>query len=195
MAYKRKPYRYKLRYKILFWSLIGMIIFSIASIFFNQPSTGTIIKSTLEDSPRAVDVAKTNVITTKYFQLTYDAGLDTVSDISAQDQTALEVYRVARSDTTGRRTFVITVKKLPPGGLAEESSYKLRQINPATYRESNETLGELPFVVMEKLDGTELTAFTAGDGKFAMLAYTLAVPDTKVRDEAAELLEQFRWLN
>src|SRR5690606_32391365 len=103
MAYKRKRYRYKLRYKLIFWSLIGMLLFSVATIFMNRPSTGTIIKPALSDSPPASDPTKTNTITTKYFSLIYDAGLDTVSNISSDDRTALEVYRVARSDVTGRR--------------------------------------------------------------------------------------------
>ncbi len=172
-----------------------MIIFSIATILMNRPSTATIVKPSLEDRPTAEKASKTNTITAKHFSLTYDAGLDTVSDISQGDQTALEVYRVARSNVTGRRTFVVTIKNLPSGGMSEESSYRLRQINPGMYRESNETFGDKPFVVTEKLDGTELTAFSVHGNKLAMLAYTLATPEADLRKEAAELLGNFRWLD
>lgn len=192
---KHKRYKYKLWFKLLLWSLAGMIIFSIAAVLMNRPSTAVIVKPSLEDNPRAEGPAKTNVITTKYFRLAYDAGLDTVSDISAGDKTALEVYRVARSDTSGRRTFVITIKPLPVGGMSEESSYKLRQINPGTYRESHEIFGGDTFTVMEKLDGSELTAFSSHGGRLAMLAYTLDTPGADLRAEAAELLGSFDWLN
>lgn len=192
MAYKRKRYRYKLRFKIIFWSLILMIIFSIATIFMNQPSSGTIVKHSLQDE-RVEQTAKTNTMTAKHFSLEYDASLDTVSDISQQDTAALEVYRVARSDTSGRRIFVITIKQLPTGGMSEESSYKLRRTNPSMYREGSKTAGDNSFVTFEKTDGTELTAFAASNGKLAMLAYTLQAPGGDLHKEAEELLSNFRW--
>lgn len=170
-----------------------MILFSVALIFMNQPSTGTIIKPTLEDEVQ-VESSKTNTITAKYFSLTYDAGLDTVSDISSTDKTAYEVYRVARSDITGRRTFVITVKTVP-GGMSEESSYKFRHIHPETYRQSSETFGDLSFVLFEKLDGSEMTGFVSHGDYYAMLAYTLDAPGGNLYDEAKELFQRFRWNN
>lgn len=195
MAYRRKPYRYKLRYKLLLLSFIGMLIFSLATIFMNKPSTATIIKPSLGDEPAPAETAKTNTITTKYFQLVYDAGLDTVSNISSDDSTALEVYRVARSDTTGRRIFVIVIKDLPAGGAGEESSYKFRHIHPETYRESSQMIGQVQFVLFEKLDGSELTAFAVRGGQMAMLTYSLQTPDGKLYDEAVKLLDNFSWNN
>lgn len=192
MAYKRKRYRYKLRFKILFWSLIGMVIFSIAAIFMNQPSSGTIVKHSLQDE-RIEQSEKTNTMTAKHFSLTYDAALDTVSDISQQDTAAHEVYRIARSDVSGRRIFVITIKQLPAGGMSEESSYKLRRTNPTLYKEGAITAGDNSFVTFEKTDSTELTAFAAYEGKLAMLAYTLQAPDGALHAEAEELLRNFRW--
>lgn len=172
-----------------------MIIFSIASIFMNKPSKATIVKSTVEDTSTAAKIEKTNTIKAKYFSLDYDAGLDTVSNISAGDKTALEVYRVARSDTSGRRTFVITIKSLPKGGMSEESSYKLRHINPDTYNENTKEYGGQSFVVFDKKDGSESTAFIANGDKLAILAYTLATPNGDLEEESAELFSAFRWVN
>lgn len=172
-----------------------MIIFSIANIFMNRPSTGTIIKPSLADNPVPTAPEGTNTITAKHFRLVYDSGLDTVSNISSDDRSALEVYRVARSDTTGRRTFVITIKNLPVGGMGEESSYKLRQSQPGTYRQSSQTVGGIAYVLFEKTDGTELTAFTSDSGRLAMLAYTLDAPAGDLHEEATSLLGQFSWLN
>ncbi len=169
-----------------------MILFSIATIFMNRPTSGTIIKHSLQDE-RIEQREKTNTITAKHFSLAYDASLDTVSDISQHDGTALEVYRVARSDTSGRRIFVITIKPLPPGGMSEESSYKFRQTNPSLYLAGAKTAGDNSFVTFEKTDGSELTAFASYDGKLAMLAYTLQAPDGNLADEAGELLRNFRW--
>lgn len=170
-----------------------MIVFSIALSFMNRPTTGTIVKHSLEDRPQAEQAEKTNTITGKHFSLTYDATLDTVSNISQQDTTALEVYRVARSDVDGRRIFVITIKPLPAGGMSEESSYKFRHINPDKYKEGAATHGDIPFVTFEKTDGGELVAFAAHDGKLAMLAYTLQAPGGDLHAESAELFAAFRW--
>lgn len=172
-----------------------MIIFSVANIFMNRPATGVVVRPSLEDSPRAKEVAKTNTITAKHFKLVYDAGLDTVSNISEGDKTALEVYRVARSDTTGRRTFVITIKPLPAGGMSEESSYKLRRINPATYLEGSIQSAGQSYVTFEKADKTELTAFAAHKDKLAVLAYTLDTPEGDLHKEAGALLDTFSWLD
>lgn len=172
-----------------------MLLFSLATVFMNRPSTATIIKPTLGDNPLPEAPTGTNTITARHFQLAYDAGLDTVSNISSDDRTALEVYRVARSDTAGRRTFVITIKNLPPGGMGEESSFKLRLSQPGNYRQSSQTVGSLSYVLFEKTDGTEITAFTSDAGRLAMLAYTLQAPDGDLHAEMTRLLGQFGWLN
>ncbi len=170
-----------------------MILFSIALIFMNRPSTGTVIKHSLEDNPNQTEARRINTITGKHFSLDYDAALDTVSNISAGDTTALEVYRIARSDINGRRIFVVTIKQLPAGGMGEESSYKLRRINPDVYREGGMTVGDLAFATFQKADNTELTAFVVRGDKLAMLAYTLQAPDGDLEAEARELFDDFRW--
>lgn len=170
-----------------------MILFSIALAFMNRPSTGTVIKHSLEDNPNQQEARRTNTITGKHFSLDYDAALDTVSNISAGDSTALEVYRVARSDIRGRRIFVITIKHLPSGGMSEESSYKLRRINPEVYREGSMTVGDYAMVTFQKSDNTELTAFVVQGDKLAMLAYTLQAPDGDLESEARALFDDFRW--
>lgn len=169
-----------------------MILFSIANVFMNRPSTAVVINHSLQDE-RVEKRAKTNMITAKHFSLEYDASLDTVSDISQQNSPALEVYRVARSDTSGRRIFVITIKPLPQGGMSEESSHKLRRTKPDIYIEGAKTAGENSFVTFTKIDNSELTAFATHDGKLAMLAYTLEAPDGDLLREAGELLANFRW--
>lgn len=170
-----------------------MIIFSIAMSFMNRPTTGTIVKHSLEDRPQSAQTEKTNTITGKHFSLTYNAALDTVSNISQQDTTALEVYRVARSDVDGRRIFVITIKPLPPGGMSEESSYKFRHINPDKYKEGAATHGDIPFVTFEKADGSEVVAFAAHQDKLVMMAYTLQAPGGNLQTESAELFAAFKW--
>lgn len=172
-----------------------MIIFSIANVFMNRPSSATIVKPSLSDDPVPEAPVGTNTITAKHFQLAYDASLDTVSNISGDHRSALEVYRVARSDRTGRRTFVITIKELPSGGMGEESSFKLRLSQPENYRQSSQTVGSISYVVFEKTDGTEITAFASDSGRLAMLAYTLNAPDGDLQEEMTRLLGRFGWLN
>lgn len=159
----------------------------------NRPANGTIIQPSLSDDPIAQDTSGDNVITTKFFNLTYDGKLDTVSNISSGDNTSLEVYRLARSDVEGRRNFVITIKNLPPGGVSEESSYKLRSINPDQYEETTRNVGDNSFIIMKKLDNTEITAFSVNNDKLAMLSYTVDAPQANIDDEAAKLLYAFSW--
>lgn len=171
-----------------------MILFSIANVFMNRPSEGVILKPSLEDEPQQESVNVTNTITGKYFKLKYDSNLDTVSNISEGNNTALEVYRVARSDAAGRRTFVITIKTIPSGGVGEESSFKLREINPQDYTRSSETIGELDYIIFEKKNGAEITAFvTDGGERFAILAYTVSSPGVSARTETMALFSNFSW--
>jgi hypothetical protein len=135
-----------------------------------------------------------STLTAQFFTLTYDATLDAVNDISSGDQTALEVFRIARSEAAGRRTVVITIKNLPPDGVLGESSYRIRQNNPKDYKEKTATYGETAFITMQKSDGSELTAFTNYGGKLAMVSYALGAPGADLEAEAAALLSQFRWL-
>lgn len=193
MAYKRKPYRIKRSVKLVFWSFIALVVFTLGNIFMNRPANGTIIQPSLSDDPIAQDTSGDNVITTKFFNLTYDGKLDTVSNISSGDNTSLEVYRLARSDVEGRRNFVITIKNLPPGGVSEESSYKLRSINPDQYEETTRNVGDNSFIIMKKLDNTEITAFSVNNDKLAMLSYTVDAPQANIDDEAAKLLYAFSW--
>lgn len=193
MAYKRKPYRIKRSVKLVFWSFIALILFTVANIFMNRPANGTIVKPSMSDEPIAQDSTGNNEITTKYFNLKYNASLDTVSNISSDDQTSLEVYRLARQDASGRRNFVVTVKNLPPGGMSEESSYKLRSINPGAYRETTKNEGRNSFVIMKKTDNKEITAFSVNNDKLAMLAYTVEAPGADIDEEMSALLKSFDW--
>lgn len=176
---------------MIFWSLIALIVFSIFNIFFNRPSTGTVVKSTLEDKPADLPES-TNTITAKHFTLVYNSYLDTVSNVSASNPTAIEAYRIARSDMTGRRTFAITIKDLP---MTEESSYRLRAINPNEYKRSTETISGLEYVLFEKTDGTEITGFTSRAGHLAMLSFTLSTQSGNLTEEASKLFANFSWLN
>lgn len=193
MAYKRKPYRIKRSVKLVFWSFIALVLFTVANIFMNRPANGNITKPSLSDEPIAQDTTGNNVITTKYFNLTYDGKLDTVSNITSDDDSALEVYRIARSDVEGRRIFVVTIKNLPEGGVSEESSYKLRSINPDEYSETTKNVGDNSYIIMKKLDNTEITAFSVNNDKMAMLAYTIDAPQADIDDEADKLLYAFSW--
>lgn len=141
------------------------------------------------------ETEKERDLRTEHFHLRYQNTLDTVSDISGGDKTALEIYRLSSSSLESRRRMVITIKTLPPDGYAGESSYRLRQNNPDTYSEQTLRLGDNEYILFVEVNGNERTAFTQARGKLAMLAYTISVPDADPQAEMEALLAAFTWLN
>ncbi|MFZ1323904.1 MAG: hypothetical protein WAQ57_01945 [Candidatus Saccharimonadales bacterium] len=192
MKSPRRRYRYKTWVKLSLAVFVLLIAFTILIKVLERPSIGTVRPAAATTETKAAE--KPSTITARFFTLVYDGSMDSVTDISGGDSTALEVYRIARSDVTGRRTVVITIKQRPPDGLVGESSYRIRQNQPDLYAEKTVTFGEMSFITMEKSDGSELTGFTTYNDKLAMVSYTLASPNADLRTEATALLNQFRWL-
>ncbi len=192
MKSPRRRYRYKTWVKLSLAVFVLLIAFTILIKVLERPSIGTVRPAAATTETKAAE--KPSTITARFFTLVYDGSMDSVTDISGGDGTALEVYRIARSDVTGRRTVVITIKQRPPDGLVGESSYRIRQNQPDLYAEKTVTFGEMSFITMEKSDGSELTGFTTYNDKLAMVSYTLASPNADLRTEATALLNQFRWL-
>lgn len=171
-----------------------LIVFLINQImaFLNGPSAGESTQSEPQTETPAPPET-TRDLTTEYYSLVYASKLDTVSDISGGDKTALEVYRLAARGLTSRRTLTITVKKLPPEAFEGESSYLLRHRSPETYERQEVRVGEAEFVLFEKSDGTEVVAFNRRADKMVILAYTVSSTDIPPRTELLELLAGFSW--
>lgn len=171
-----------------------LIVFAINQLlaFLNGPSEGEATKVD-EQAGTVAPPETTRDLTTQYYSLVYSSKLDTVSDISGGDKTALEVYRLASREPTSRRTLTITVKKLPPEAFEGESSYLLRHRNPNEYKENEVRVGQYDFIMFEKSDGTEVVAFNRHGDKMAILAYTVASTDQPPRFELADLLAGFAW--
>ena len=155
----------------------------------NQPIT-ILDEANIQEEP----VKKLATIQGRYFTLDYENTFNTLSDISLQDPNALEAYRLTQSDGAMITNVVVNIKKLPPGGLGEDSNYHMRLVRPAEYTQSKETFGRNAVTFMQKIDQTELVGFMVNGDKLATLALTSTRP-SGMEGAAKNLLRYFQWLN
>ena len=184
--------RLRKQVRVFLYSIPIMICISIMIFILGRPHKAVIINSDTRDQARLDIDTGVSTLNGTYFTLEYRTSLNSVSEISSQDANALEAYRIARSALEDRRILIVTIKKLPAGGITEESSYKLRQLDPALYKPTAETIDDMTFNVMSRTDNQEVVAFTARDGKLAVIAYSAGASDSIYHD-AVETIKSFRW--
>lgn len=188
--------RFPIRKLIIFLAVVLAVtgIMSAVILYLNGPSTSKPVTFVPPDADEP-GTEKERDLRSQHFVLHYSSSLDTVSDISGNDRNALEIYRLSSSGIDNRRRLVITIKPMPPEGYEGESSYLLRKKDAGKYTERSYNNGNQDFIVFEEINGNEQTAFTRKDGKLAMLAYTISVPDADPDGELEALLNGFSWLN
>ncbi|MDQ3123181.1 MAG: hypothetical protein M3Q14_00640 [bacterium] len=180
----------KKRLAIILISLFVMIAISVFVFMMERPSSGKIITGSSSSSPVSQEntARRTSSMAASYFQLEYDAGLDTLSNVTIQNPGSLEAYRV----TGDQRILSVTVKQ--GSNLSEESSYRLRQTQSELYRESTAKHGAHSFVIMKKIDGSEIMAIESGQGRYVIIAYTMNDPLGNLQRETDAILSSFSWL-
>ena len=193
MSRKLRIIKTRRRVVLLIISFILMIIFSILFYIFSQPNKATIIKKNIQDSGQLDIESGTTTLTGKHFTLEYNTELNVVTDISGQDRNALEAFRLARSTVEDRRILIVTIKDLETGGLSEDSAYKIRTIQPDTYKETTEVINGITFKMMSRTDNEEVVAFAVNGGKLAIIAYT-AGASNKTYSNMLGYIDSFHWL-
>jgi len=149
----------------------------------SQPSSAAATEST----------PVTHSLTGHYFAVRYPSEFTTVNEITSQDPNSLEQYRLGAT-AHGVTTAVISIAKQPAAGLGDDSSYKLRKIQPDVYRESTETYGTNQATVMTKQDGSETTAFIVKSPYLATIAVTSSSPVRSSADSLKGLAAAFQWV-
>jgi hypothetical protein len=93
-----------------------------------------------------------------YIDIKYPSIFDSVSQIK-NDANSLESY-VISSSSDYRRTIAVSVRKLPSGNIADDSSYKFREISPETYTQLPQKApdGSVMYL-MKKTDNSEQSLF------------------------------------
>ena len=106
----------------------------------------------------------------QYAGFSYPGYFDAVSQ-SKTDSNALEQFSIA-DKADYRVSIQASVRPLPVGGLNEDSSYRLRSISPAAYKQSDVLAGQDRAVLMAKVDTTEQTLFVPHANMLLTIAIT-----------------------
>jgi hypothetical protein len=193
MARKLRIIKTRRRVVLLIISFLLMIVVTILITYFGQPNKAVIVKSSQQDNGKLELNKGVTTLKGMYFTMEYQASLNSVTDITSQDVNAIEAFRIARSSVEDRRIMIVTIKHLPQGGIEEESAYKFRSIQPATYKATTETFNAMTIKMMSRSDNSEVVAFIAYKDKLAVIAYTAGASDTVYQD-ALEAIKTFVWL-
>jgi hypothetical protein len=193
MARKLRIIKTRRRVVILITSLVLMIAVTILIALLGQPSKGKIINSTQQDNASLDIDDGTSTLKGMYFTMQYRTSLNTVTDITSQNANAIEAFRVARSTVEDRRIMIVTIKHATEGGVLEDSSYKMRALQPDVYKPTTETISDTTAYLMARTDGTEVTAFIAHGDKTAVISYTAGSSDSIYQDSLKDF-KTFHWV-
>lgn len=126
-----------------------------------------------------------------YVEFKYPGMFDSLSQIKT-DANALEQYNItSRADY--RRGIAVHVRDLPNGRLADDSSYRFRQLKADQYRLSELKMHGEPAVRASKLDKQEATLFWAHKGRLVTIAVTAMDPDDDVEAILKTISDTLRW--
>jgi hypothetical protein len=176
-------------------TVLGLLVAGGYAVYhaFNGPAQADIRPAPTANAP-AKAVTGTAVLRARYFSLTYDNSYKTVTNISAQDPSAREQYRLSGGSNLQHIDAVISVRSLPHGGITEDSSYHLRSLQPDLYTlRTVAAEGGAELAIMTKQDGSEATAFVQHQSLEATLSVTTNRPDIQVGSEAEKLARAFQW--
>jgi hypothetical protein len=170
-------------------TLVGAAIIGVMK-FVNDPVSGAITASELKKSisPTPVPPGRLGGI---YVTMLYPSVFNQVAQLKT-DGSALEQYRVSSSQSY-RRTVTVEVKPLT-SRLSEDSSYRLRQLQPENYTPSTKTVNGEAVTIMTKSDNSEVTFFWYHAGRLLTVAVTTTEPGEHPADFADLMMASVKWL-
>lgn len=121
----------------------------------------------------------------EYLSFRYPSSF-TVSGDQPTDTGFLQQNRLS-STTAGSQSLVVTVSNLPSGQLADDPSYHMRELYPATYHLTLQAMHGERVVIAARFDSFEEIAFWEHAGKLATIALS---GTTTNRSTAAASLSQ-----
>ena len=108
------------------------------------------------------------------------------------DATAIEQYTIS-SKNDYRRTIAVSVHPLASALIDDDSSYKFRLINPATYTMTPGKVNTEPVMLAKKTDGQELTLFYVHGQAIAAVAITSSIPGDDLAGYMTTVQNSLRW--
>lgn len=174
-------------------AVVGLVIVGLLK-FVNDPVEAGAKSLQKAQASVAPSVAPdTSQLSGLYVTLTYPGEFDQVQQVKSNAR-ALEQYRLG-SKTNHRRSITVSVWPLPPGGMQDEGSYRVRQLDLAgSYDESREKIAGEDITLMTKADKSEQTLFTTYKDKLLVVAVT----SSDSRDDVPKLMnvikQSVRWV-
>lgn len=171
---------------------IGLLAVGIIK-FMNAPSEAA-IKPSLNGVPPATAspvAPATELLAGLDVSFSYPGIFNQVTRVK-NDPSATEQYDIG-SKSNYRRLITVEVTPLENGDLTNNSSYRVRQIHPDTYKQSTEQIGGGPVVFMTNVNGQEQVMFWVHKSELLMVAATSSDPDDKVVNFIATIKGSVKW--
>lgn len=185
------------RKKVAIGGVCFVVVLAIGTLVLSQvsgPASGTIKPAEEATTQRAnLDLASKQ-FQGEYFTLVHSATYGNSTDTSSSNPRALEQRTLLKELQPGYERIVITVLATEPGGLAEESSYQLRQSKPEQYIRTDETLGQHKAIVFTSSDQSEVVVFLTNQSTIATIAVTSTSSSAGLGVMVRELVRSFEWL-
>lgn len=143
--------------------------------------------------PNQVDavVVKPRTLQGLNFELKYPGAFDLTSRLS-NDKLALEQYNIGQS-TKKQFTMAISVHPLESGLLNDDSNWRIRSLDKATYITNNEQLQNESVGIMTKADKTEKTLFWVHKGRLLIVSLSTNDSNEDLPSMLAIIKPTIRW--
>jgi hypothetical protein len=184
--------------------LMAAILICLAGVYgftrlVASPSHGQPVKNGTPSRKHveAADQLPSTTIKTEYFELALPAGY---RPQEAQPVLGLlYAQTLTKPSSSGSLIINISIKTMPEGGLAGDSSYKLRQQKVERYRLTTQSISGEAIQIANDAESAAVVAFWPHAGYLATISISSGVSNPSSNDNAAELsalqplLKAWRW--
>ena len=91
-----------------------------------------------------------------------------------------------------RRVTVSVKTAVEP--MTEDSAYKFRKLTVAEYEITDAVVDDQPAFKASKKDGSEITYFIPGQGRYVIIAATTINPKAAFAEEVTHIIDSFAWV-
>jgi hypothetical protein len=179
--------------------IISLAIIGIAAVvailwwLFQRPSQGTITIAPAAEKINPADPANRRQYSGKYFTFSYPADFQRREENESVSFPLLERVFLSRSDVEGRK-IALLLQDNADYRFEEYSSFRIRQNDPATYREARIERNGLSAVIFTKETSVfEVSAFIVRGKRVLSVAVTSPISVKGLEEELFLALDSFRW--
>jgi len=178
-----------------------LLVIIVAVKIVSAPSHGHTTTSNLKlktTHARAPAPAPASTVQNAYYRLDLPVGYVNQST-STTTQGLLYQQNLVKASTLGSLIIAIGISQLPPGGLSEDSSYKLRSQQPDRYQITSESIGGSNVQLANDSQTAAVAAFWVHGDKLATISVTTGLGNPSSDDNATQvraiktLLQGWHW--